>query len=70
LRVEWRQAALDDRLAIFDYLFERNPRAALAVSEALALAGDSLSTFPYRGRPGLVAGTRELVIVHPYSVDL
>ena len=66
MRVEWLATALDDRTAIFDYLLDRNPHAAAAISEALALAGDSLATFPYRGRPGLVPGTRELVTVLPY----
>ena len=66
MRVEWSQTALDDRTAIFDYLLERNAHAAVAMSEALVLAGDSLATFPLRGRPGLVTGTRELVIVLPY----
>jgi hypothetical protein len=30
------------------------------------LAGDSLETFPRRGRIGRVVGTRELVALHPY----
>ncbi len=42
LRVEWVATAIDDRVAIFEYLLERNPHAAVAVSEALVLAGDSL----------------------------
>lgn len=66
MQVEWRPAALADRTAIFDYLLERNPYAAAAISEALAMAGDSLATFPYRGRPGRVSGTRELLTVLPY----
>jgi addiction module RelE/StbE family toxin len=66
MQVEWLATALDDRAAIFNYLLDRNPHAAAAVSEALALAGDSLATFPYRGRPGLARGTRELVTVLPY----
>ena len=66
MRVEWLAAALDDRTAIFEYLLSRNPHAAAAISEALALAGDSLATFPYRGRPGLARGTRELATVLPY----
>lgn len=66
VKVEWLAAAVDDRAAIFDYVFQRNPHAALSVTEALVLAGDSLSTFPYRGRRGIVPGTRELVIVRPY----
>ena len=66
LRVEWRPAAINDVRAIFDYLIELNPQAALAVSDALVNAGDSLSALPRRGRPGLIAGTRELVVLRPY----
>lgn len=65
MQVEGLATALDDRAAIFNYLLDRNPHAAAAVSEALALAGDSLATFPYRERPGLARGTRELVTVLP-----
>ena len=68
LRVEWRPSALADHAAIFEYLFERNPMAATTLAEALVVAGDSLSTLPFRGRPGLVHGTRELLIVRPYLV--
>ena len=66
VRVEWRPAALDDRAAIFAFLLERNPYAAASVAEEVLLAGDSLATFPYRGRPGLVSGTRELMVAAPY----
>ena len=66
VKVEWRPSALKDRAEIFEYLFQRNPYAARELSEALALAGDGLATFPYRGRPGLMRGTRELVTVGPY----
>ncbi len=50
------------------YLGELNPAAALRLEEALILAADSLATFPYRGRPGLVQGTRELAAIPPYLV--
>lgn len=36
---------------------------------ALFTAGESLRTFPNRGRHGRVAGTRELVVVHPYVIS-
>ncbi len=36
--------------------------------QALILAGDSLTLFPYRGRVGLAAGTRERVTVRPYII--
>jgi toxin ParE1/3/4 len=66
VKVEWRPSALDDRAAIFAYLLDRNPFAAASIAEELLLAADSLATFSYRGRPGLVAGTRELRVTGPY----
>jgi plasmid stabilization system protein ParE len=68
VKVEWRPSALDDRDAIIEYLEPLNPHAAINLLQALILAGDSLTLFPYRGRPGLAAGTRELVAVWPYLI--
>jgi len=66
VKVEWRRSAIDDRDAIIAYLEPLNPHAAVNLLQALVLAGDSLALFPHRGRPGLAAGTRELVTVWPY----
>jgi addiction module RelE/StbE family toxin len=64
--VTWSSAAYRDLGRITEYLGGRNPAAALRMAEALIAAGDSLATFPRRGRPGRAKGTRELVIVRPY----
>ncbi|MCQ4162774.1 type II toxin-antitoxin system RelE/ParE family toxin [Roseomonas sp. GC11] len=66
--VEWKREALEDRRAITAYLEARNPVAALRLLEALVMAGDSLATFPLRGRLGRIEGTRELVALWPYVV--
>lgn len=66
LRVEWQPTALADLEAIFAYLLPLNPFAAERVVQGLTIAADSLNTFPQRGRPGRVKGTRELVAVWPY----
>jgi toxin ParE1/3/4 len=66
VQVEWGAAALDDRDAIMCYLEPLNPQAAVKLLQALVLAGDSLTWFPDRGRPGLARDTRELVAVWPY----
>jgi plasmid stabilization system protein ParE len=52
----------------FDYVFDFNPRAAAELAKSLIATGDSLVSFPYRGR--LVPGTdiRELVTVYPYII--
>lgn len=68
MQVEWRPSALDDRDAIIAYLEPLNPHAAANLLQALVLAGDSLTLFPHRGRPGLAVGTRELVAVWPYLI--
>ncbi len=66
--VFWADEARADRDAILAFLLERNPFAALRMAEALVLAADSLATFPDRGRPGRVQGTREVVTVWPYVI--
>jgi len=66
--VVWSDEARADRDAILDFLIGRNPVAAVRIAEAMVLAADSLSTFPERGRPGRVLGTRELATVLPYVI--
>lgn len=68
MKVIWTAAARSDRRSIIAYLGELNPAAAIRIQEGLVLATDNLATFPYRGRPGLVRGTRELVARPPYVV--
>lgn len=73
MSVQWRRRALLDLQRIVTHIADENPVAARRVSRELLLAADSLSIFPRRGRPGLLAGTREMVAVSPYiliySVD-
>ena len=66
MTVIWTAQARADRDAILDYILESNPVAALRLAETLLVTGDSLATFPHRGRPGRAEGTRELVAVWPY----
>lgn len=67
--VVWTARALDDLQGARTYIEDRNPGAArktvLRIVEAVASLGD----VPGRGRPGRLAGTRELVIPGlPYVV--
>lgn len=39
---------------------------ARRTAQELTVAADSLASFPRRGRPGRVAGTRDLVAAWPY----
>jgi addiction module RelE/StbE family toxin len=66
VKVNWRATAYADLRRIFDYVAEEDPLAAQCLARELVLAADSLQQFPDRGRPGLVSGTRELVLVRPY----
>ena len=44
------------------------PIAAREWTHSLYAAGDSLITFPKRGRKGWIEGTRELMAVYPYVI--
>ncbi|HYC03764.1 MAG TPA: type II toxin-antitoxin system RelE/ParE family toxin [Azospirillaceae bacterium] len=68
MKVRWRAAALDDIDRIYAYIEERNPQAAQRVVQELVVAGDSLVTFPYRGRAGSRPGFRELTTIWPYVI--
>lgn len=62
MKLVWSALALADRDGIFSHIEADNPRAAIAVDERIAAAARRLIDFPDSGRPGRVAGTRELVI--------
>ncbi|WP_339026445.1 type II toxin-antitoxin system RelE/ParE family toxin [Bradyrhizobium symbiodeficiens] len=63
MKLVWSAFALSDREGIFTHIEAENPRAAITVDERIAAAARRLVEFPESGRPGRVAGTRELVIV-------
>lgn len=62
MKLVWSAFALADRDSIFTHIETDNPRAAIAVDERIAAAARLLLDFPESGRPGRVAGTRELVV--------
>jgi toxin ParE1/3/4 len=68
LTVRWLASARADVAAIARHIADENPIAARRVARELLIAGDSLIAFPQRGRPGAVAGTRELTAVRPYVI--
>jgi toxin ParE1/3/4 len=63
MKVLWLRRADARLVEIADYIAEANPAAAYAMTMRLRRAGNALSDMPYIGRPGRVAGTRELVVV-------
>lgn len=62
MKVRISGPAQADLRAAFDFIHLDNPRAATAIVSVILRAADSLAEFSDRGRPGLVAGTRELVV--------
>lgn len=66
MAVVWRARALTDVRRIVRFIAADNPAAARRVGQELLVAGDSLLLFPRRGRPGRLAGTRELVVMPSY----
>jgi toxin ParE1/3/4 len=61
MRVRWTTDAADDLERICDYVAGTSPDSARSVARTIVDGVASLHTFPNRGRPGRVEGTRELV---------
>ena len=59
--VLWTASAVSDRNAVFDYIEADNPQAAVAQDQLFSARAEILAQFPLLGRPGRLAGTRELV---------
>ena len=67
MRVRWTDPAQTDFLEILGYIARDNPAAAERVGRRLLSAIDALAVQPRLGRPGRIAGTRELVVARlPY----
>lgn len=62
MKLVWSAFALSDRDGIFTHIEVDNPAAAVTVDERIVAAVRRLRDFPESGRPGRIAGTRELVI--------
>jgi toxin ParE1/3/4 len=62
VRLTWSALAVADRMAIFGFIEAENPSAAVRIDERIEAVVKQLLEFPKTGRPGRVAGTRELVI--------
>ena len=73
MTVVWSRRAIDNLIALRDYIAEDNPRNAGSVARQILDAVELLTTHPNIGRPGRITGTRELVVagtsyVIPYRV--
>ena len=61
MNVIWTPEAETDRLDIIEYIAEENPIAAVRMDQLFSSAATTLAQFPMQGRPGTIAGTRELI---------
>lgn len=66
--LEWKAPAVADLMAIFDYISDDNPDAALALMEEIQGKVAQIPAHPKRCRPGRVEGTRELIVRPNYIV--
>jgi addiction module RelE/StbE family toxin len=62
MKLIWSRFARSDRDRIFSFIEAQSPNAAATVDERIAVAARRLTIFPESGRPGRVAGTRELAV--------
>lgn len=70
MRIDWSQQAVTDLQQISEYIErDRSLEAANRVARSIYEAIQSLRLMPYRGLPGRLDGTRELVVrALPYIV--
>ena len=61
MSVFWTVQAQQDRAELFDFINADRPRAAIQMDQLFSNAAQTLNRFPNRGRPGAIAGTRELI---------
>jgi plasmid stabilization system protein ParE len=60
MRVRWTTDAADDLERICDYIALNRPDSARRVAQSVVDRISELQTFPRIGRPGRIAGTREI----------
>lgn len=68
MKVCWTSHAEQDRADIMAYIAADNVRAAIAMDELLGTAAGRLADFPLLGKPGQIAGTRELIAHENYRL--
>ena len=61
MKVIWTPKAEQDRADIWDYIAADNPGAAVRMDELFSDAAARLAAHPKMGKPGKIAGTRELI---------
>ena len=69
MQIRWTDKALDNLDAAVEYIAADNPMAARKVAQKIWDSVQLLKSQPGLGRPGRVAGTREVIIIGlPYII--
>lgn len=68
MKVVWTPEALQDRLAIWDYIVAENPRAAVRMDTLFSECAARLSQHPRMGHAGLIPATFELIPHESYRL--
>jgi len=73
MRIVWSRSAIKHLVSVRDYLAQESPDSAARVAAQILDAVEQLVLYPNLGRPGRIAGTRELVVpgtpyVIPYRI--
>lgn len=62
LKIEWRQTAREDLLAIINFIADHNPGAAQRLKDEILSKVSRLAEYPQLHRMGRVPGTREMIV--------
>ena len=62
MEIRWSPESAADFAGIVEYIHKENPSASDRVAQTIYDSATSLESFPNRGRPGRIDGTRELVL--------
>ena len=69
MTIVWSPRAIEHLAHLREYIARDNPNAGNRIASALLEAVERLAKLPNLGRPGRVAGTRELVVSRtPYII--
>lgn len=68
MNVHWVRAAERDRSDILDYIAAQDLSAAIRMDELFSQAAINLTQFPFSGKAGSIAGTRELILHERYRL--
>ena len=62
MTITWSPRAIEHLAHLRAHIARDNPKAATRIADTLLEAVERLAELPHLGRPGRVAGTRELIV--------